>query len=56
MWNDDRDGRREHEGLARALNVSGAPDRRIWNGHAWQEEDSWQDSASAAAVAASSRA
>ncbi len=43
MWNDDRDGRREHYGLARALNASGAPDRRIWNGHAWQEEDSWQD-------------
>ncbi|WP_406002400.1 hypothetical protein [Streptomyces sp. NBC_00829] len=43
MWNDERDGRREHEGLARALNASGAPDRRIWNGHAWQEEDSWQN-------------
>ncbi|MEU3433130.1 hypothetical protein [Streptomyces sp. NPDC006863] len=43
MWNDDRDGRREHYGLARVLNALGAPDRRIWNGHAWQEEDSWQD-------------
>ncbi|MFK0143282.1 hypothetical protein [Streptomyces murinus] len=42
MWDDDRDGRGEHYGLARALNASGAPDRRIWNGHAWQEEDSWQ--------------
>ncbi|MGW7314687.1 hypothetical protein [Streptomyces sp. NPDC054865] len=43
MWNDERDGRREHYGLARALNASEAPDRRIWNGHAWQEEDSWQE-------------
>ncbi|MEV4975961.1 hypothetical protein [Streptomyces scopuliridis] len=41
MWDDDRDGRREHEGLARALDESGVPDGRIWNGHAWQEWDSW---------------
>ncbi|MFF4902538.1 hypothetical protein [Streptomyces sp. NPDC001068] len=41
MWDDGRDGRREHEGLARALDQSGAPDGRIWNGHAWQEWDSW---------------
>lgn len=41
MWDDDRDGRREHEGLARALDESGAPDGRVWNGHAWQEWDSW---------------
>ncbi|MFJ1847038.1 hypothetical protein [Streptomyces sp. NPDC088146] len=41
MWDHDLDGRREHEGLARALDESGAPDGRIWNGHAWQEWDSW---------------
>ncbi|MGO1900570.1 MAG: hypothetical protein ACTH0H_05765 [Brachybacterium sp.] len=41
MWDDDRDGRREHQGLARAVDVSGAPDGRIWNGCAWQERDSW---------------
>ena len=29
--------------MARALAPGGAPDRRIWNGHAWQEWDSWQD-------------
>lgn len=43
MWNDERDGRREHEGLARALDASGAPDRRIWDGRGWTAEDSWQD-------------
>ncbi|WP_329012005.1 hypothetical protein [Streptomyces sp. NBC_00690] len=43
MWDDDRDGRREHEGLARALDASGAPDGRIWNGRAWQEWDSWSE-------------
>jgi len=43
MWDDDRDGRREHEGLARALDESGAPDGRIWNGHTWQEWDSWSE-------------
>ncbi|MFJ5952591.1 hypothetical protein [Streptomyces noursei] len=43
MWGDDRDGRREHEGLARALDESGAPDGRIWNGHSWQEWDSWSE-------------
>ncbi|UFR07164.1 hypothetical protein KBP30_41240 [Streptomyces sp. Go40/10] len=43
MWDDDRDGRREHEGLARALDESGAPDGRIWSGHAWQEWDSWSE-------------
>ncbi|MGW1468464.1 hypothetical protein ACWCPT_29480 [Streptomyces sp. NPDC002308] len=41
MWEDNRDGRREHEGIARALDESGAPDGRIWNGYAWQEWDSW---------------
>ncbi|MFE5402640.1 hypothetical protein ACFQ9Z_14825 [Streptomyces sp. NPDC056580] len=40
---DERDARLEHEGPARALNASSAPDRGIWNGPAWQEEDSWQD-------------
>ncbi|MEN8651589.1 hypothetical protein ABCR94_13380 [Streptomyces sp. 21So2-11] len=43
MWDDDRDGRREHEGLARVLDESGAPDGRIWNGHAWQEWDFWSE-------------
>ncbi|MFJ3184426.1 hypothetical protein ACIPJN_39355 [Streptomyces sp. NPDC086796] len=46
MWDDERDGRREHEGLARALDKSGAPDGRIWNGHAWQEWDSWGETGS----------
>ncbi len=46
MWDDDRDGRREHEGLARALDKSGAPDGRIWNGHVWQEWDSWGETGS----------
>ncbi|MEV5774225.1 hypothetical protein AB0L49_23695 [Streptomyces antimycoticus] len=46
MWDDDRDGRREHEGLARALDESGAPDGRIWNGHAWQEWDAWSETGS----------
>lgn len=41
MWDDERDGRREHQGLARALDATGAPDRRAWNGHRWQEEDAW---------------
>ncbi|WP_328418495.1 hypothetical protein OG542_40165 (plasmid) [Streptomyces violaceus] len=46
MWDDERDGRREHEGLARALDESGAPDGRIWNGHGWQEWDSWSETGS----------
>ncbi|MFF1267152.1 hypothetical protein ACFVZE_15085 [Streptomyces anulatus] len=46
MWDDDRDGRRHHEGLARALAVGEAPDGRIWNGHAWQEWDTWSETGS----------
>ncbi|GAA5216828.1 hypothetical protein [Streptomyces thinghirensis] len=46
MWDDERDGRREHEGLARALDESGATDGRIWNGRAWQEWDSWSETGS----------
>lgn len=46
MWDDDRDGRREHEGVARALDESGAPDGRIWNGQTWQEWDSWTETGS----------
>ncbi|MEW1679308.1 hypothetical protein AB0O47_39575 [Streptomyces noursei] len=41
MWDDHRDGRREHAGAARALAEGDAPDGRIWNGHAWQEDDAW---------------
>lgn len=46
MWDHNLDGRREHEGLARALDENGAPDGRIWNGHAWQEWDSWGETGS----------
>jgi hypothetical protein len=42
MWNDERDGQRSHEGLVRGLSAGQAPDGRIWNGHRWQEWDSWQ--------------
>jgi hypothetical protein len=43
MWDDDRDGRRHHEGLARALAVGEVPDGRIWNGREWQEWDAWSE-------------
>ncbi|MFE7268537.1 hypothetical protein ACFU9B_42310 [Streptomyces sp. NPDC057592] len=46
MWDHDLDGRREHEGLARALDDTGAPDGRIWNGHRWQEWDAWTETGS----------
>jgi hypothetical protein len=42
VWNDELDGHRHHEGLARGL-AGLEPDGRVWNGYRWQESESWQE-------------